>query len=178
MSIINKKVRLKADHSRVGIVKSIERVTSDLVVEGFGFLVSLEDVEVLVEKNFVLGFLFNAKLDKVVLIKKNRPDYQAGKLNGLGGKIEQEDCPKLKMVDKFVEEAGVIVNDWKDCGVLSDGKTYKVNIFGAKGNIEAVNTMTSEEVCVYSVKDLTSLKCVYGVPMFVREAIDRLLKVS
>jgi 8-oxo-dGTP diphosphatase len=38
----------------------------------------------------VLGFLFNWGYTEVVLILKNRPDWQAGRLNGVGGGIEKE----------------------------------------------------------------------------------------
>lgn len=40
-------------------------------------------------KNYVVGFLFNNDMTKIVLIHKNRPYWQIGKLNGVGGKIEE-----------------------------------------------------------------------------------------
>ena len=39
-------------------------------------------------KSYVLGFCFNTRLDQVVLIQKTRPEWQAGRLNGIGGHIE------------------------------------------------------------------------------------------
>ncbi len=39
-------------------------------------------------KGYVLGFAFDEDYEWVALIKKNRPQWQAGKLNGVGGKIE------------------------------------------------------------------------------------------
>lgn len=40
-------------------------------------------------KSYVLGFAFYQ--DTVLLINKERPDWQAGRLNGVGGKIEAID---------------------------------------------------------------------------------------
>jgi 8-oxo-dGTP diphosphatase len=42
---------------------------------------------------YVVGFLFNEGKTKVVLIKKNRPDWQKGYFNGVGGKIEGDETP-------------------------------------------------------------------------------------
>jgi len=39
-------------------------------------------------KHYVLGFVFNRYRDKVLLIEKKRPAWQAGHWNGIGGKIE------------------------------------------------------------------------------------------
>ena len=38
---------------------------------------------------YVTGFLFSPDKKSVVLINKNRPAFQVGKLNGVGGKIEE-----------------------------------------------------------------------------------------
>lgn len=42
-------------------------------------------------KKYVLGFMFSTedRGQKVALIKKLKPKWQAGLLNGIGGKIEQ-----------------------------------------------------------------------------------------
>ena len=36
-------------------------------------------------KKWVVGFIFNSDMDHVLLINKNRPDWQIGFLNGIGG---------------------------------------------------------------------------------------------
>ena len=38
---------------------------------------------------YVLGFLFNPQHTSVVLVKKNRPDWQRGFYNGVGGHVEE-----------------------------------------------------------------------------------------
>lgn len=58
-------------------------------------------------KKFSLGFIFDKTLEKVLLIHKNRPVWQAGKINGIGGKIESnEDCLEC-IVRETEEESGL-----------------------------------------------------------------------
>jgi 8-oxo-dGTP pyrophosphatase MutT (NUDIX family) len=74
-------------------------------------------------KHYVLGFAFSHAFNqyekRLVLIRKNRPEWQAGKMNGIGGKIEEEDFKwnfnheatpmvvKYAMTREFKEETGV-----------------------------------------------------------------------
>lgn len=39
-------------------------------------------------EKFTLGFVFNSDSSKVLLIHKQKPDWQSGRINGIGGKIE------------------------------------------------------------------------------------------
>lgn len=59
------------------------------------------------EKNvdYTLGFLFYECY--CVLIKKNRPDWQQGQLNGIGGKVKKDELVIDAMVREFNEEAGI-----------------------------------------------------------------------
>jgi 8-oxo-dGTP pyrophosphatase MutT (NUDIX family) len=57
-------------------------------------------------KTYVLGFCFNTSLDKVVLIKKRLPEWQAGRLNGVGGHVEHGETTLGAMVREFREETG------------------------------------------------------------------------
>jgi len=79
--------------------------------------------------SYVLGFCFNALLDKVVLIRKSRPEWQRNKLNGVGGKIKEDETPLQAMEREFREEAnwdGPV--DWKQFGTLS-GPDWEVHLF-------------------------------------------------
>ena len=56
-------------------------------------------------KRYVLGFYFDG--DRVLLINKTKPEWQRGKLNGLGGTVESGEAPILGMVREFREESGL-----------------------------------------------------------------------
>jgi 8-oxo-dGTP diphosphatase len=61
-------------------------------------------------QNYVLGFAFTedyAGFNRVMLIQKLKPEWQAGKLNGIGGKIELGETPHRAMAREFFEEAGL-----------------------------------------------------------------------
>lgn len=53
------------------------------------------------------GFMINPTTQEVLLIKKNRPDFQKGKWNGIGGKLEPGETPIQAMVREFWEETGL-----------------------------------------------------------------------
>ena len=63
-------------------------------------------------KSYVVGFMFDSSKQKVVLIRKNKPEWQKGKLNGVGGKIEVDETPIDAMIREYKEETGVIRNGW------------------------------------------------------------------
>ena len=103
---------------------------------------------------FVVGFLFDDK-DNVALISKNRPEWQRGRLNGIGGHIEVGETPDAAMSREFLEEAGVSLNWRQFCLMTGDG--YELYCFTARGrnhDITAVRTMTDEEVGWYAKQNL------------------------
>lgn len=55
-------------------------------------------------KRYCVGFLFDR--NEVLLLWKAKPDWQRGKLNGVGGHIEHE-TPLMAMVREFQEETQV-----------------------------------------------------------------------
>lgn len=59
-------------------------------------------------KRYVAGFAFNESLDSVILIRKTKPAWQDGKLNGVGGKVEPHEHDAIDaMVREFAEEAAL-----------------------------------------------------------------------
>jgi 8-oxo-dGTP diphosphatase len=91
-------------------------------------------------KRYVLGFVFDFGYHNVLLILKAKPDWQFGKLNGLGGKIEQGETPAQAMAREFREEtAGYdMVPQFKPFGRLhgTNGDGWEVHLFHAKVMLE------------------------------------------
>lgn len=65
------------------------------------------------KKQYVDGFLFNDDGTEVLLIRKARPAWQVGKLNGIGGKVEDRESPASAMGREFLEETGVRFDEWE-----------------------------------------------------------------
>lgn len=63
-------------------------------------------------KHYVLGFAFNANRSEVLLIQKLAPEWQAGRWNGIGGKIEEGEIPIRAMLREDKEETGQR-REWK-----------------------------------------------------------------
>lgn len=72
--------------------------------------------------NYVLGFMFSPDMERVVLIRKTKPEFQKGKLNGVGGKIEENETPIKAMIREFQVETGVSTkeSDWIYYGKFSE----------------------------------------------------------
>jgi 8-oxo-dGTP diphosphatase len=93
-------------------------------------------------KNYVAGFLFGND-DTVWLIRKTKPAWQKGKLNGIGGKVEEGETTNQAMNREFIEEASLDIGGWTWFLTLTDDKEYAVEFFYAFSNDTPV-TMTDE----------------------------------
>jgi 8-oxo-dGTP diphosphatase len=102
--------------------------------------------------DYCLGFLFDEYLDNVVLIKKERPDWQKGKLNGVGGKIEEGEIPAVAMSREFKEETGVVISveNWSLFGSMQ-GDSWCVHLFATSVSSPKVLQLTDEKPAVYNV---------------------------
>jgi 8-oxo-dGTP diphosphatase len=121
--------------------------------------------------NYVVGFLFNESQDFVVLIRKNRPDWQKGKLNGVGGKIEEGEAAKAAMQREFFEETGVAINDWQEFGMMT-GTDWAVSLFRAFNNqAYTAVTRTDEEIFLIKVRDIRVYKTVDNLSALIELAL-------
>lgn len=105
---------------------------------------------------YVCGFYFDHLLQNVVLIWKNKPAWQKGKLNGVGGKIEDGELPEAAMRRVFKEETGVDHQSWQPLVTLT-GADWQVNFFHAVAlpdQFEYVETQEDEEVAKIPVDRL------------------------
>ncbi len=59
---------------------------------------------------YTCGFLFHGQ--NVLLVQKERPDWQRGVWNGIGGKVEQSETPEACMRREFREETRLDILDW------------------------------------------------------------------
>ncbi len=107
-------------------------------------------------QNYVVGFAFTEDRSQVVLIRKNRPEWQVGKLNGVGGAISPNEDGISCIVREFQEETGVITHDqeWECFAVSptlkSDSKIFYYKLFN--DNILTADTRTDEEVVIAAVE--------------------------
>lgn len=105
---------------------------------------------------YVAGFLFSEReetKDRVILIRKNRPEWQKGKWNAIGGKVEEGESVYAAMTREFEEEAGLKVENWKKfCELSGDG--YQVDFFVAYGKTWHCKAMTDEAIQGFKTSEL------------------------
>ena len=74
-------------------------------------------------KRYVVGFVITTDSNCVLLVEKKRPEWQSGRLNGVGGKIEQGESPQSCMFRECFEETNVAVKptDWRRFCIVRGG---------------------------------------------------------
>lgn len=101
---------------------------------------------------YVLGFLYHE--DWVALIQKKRPDWQAGKLNGIGGHINLGEDADAAMKREFKEEAGLDNLLWQPKVKMYSDK-WSVYVYSCKDiYVHKAVTKTDEEVVVCLINSL------------------------
>lgn len=100
-------------------------------------------------KKYVIGIVRTK--DSIVLIKKNKPDWQKDKYNFVGGKIEENETPSFAIIREFEEETGIktVFSDWSYKGIIfnegDDGwVVYVYSSFDEK--YKECKTITDEEI--------------------------------
>lgn len=122
---------------------------------------------------YVLGFLFTPNYDKVVLIKKNKPAWQSGFLNGVGGKIERGETELAAIIREFEEETGMRITNWIPIARMH-GDEWVVYCFKstAAKMIEA-KTMTSEEIVIMPVNQLDYSTTIQNLSWLIPICMDK-----
>lgn len=82
--------------------------------------------------HYVLGFPFDPTVATVALLRKRRPDWQAGKLNGYGGHVEIGEDAAQAMAREFLKESGVALTEVHGMRRIAcyDGPGWKLSVFG------------------------------------------------
>lgn len=132
---------------------------------------------------YCLGFLFDEKDNNIVLIRKLSPEFLKGKLNGVGGKIEDKESPTLAMEREFIEETGLKVPSelWKYKITLWKQDEYDMHIFKANSpSLLGVETKEKEQVAVYAMTSVMHpvnyLNCVPNLRWIIPMILDNSLR--
>lgn len=95
-------------------------------------------------QKYTVAFMFNNELDYVALVQKEKPAWQKGKLNGIGGKVEEGETFEHANAREFWEETGVNTqeSDWSHFAQIT---TPNVDIaFFTMASQLAFNVLTPE----------------------------------
>lgn len=113
-------------------------------------------------RNYVLGLAFSENGGELLVIKKAKPEWQTGKFNGIGGKVEPFEKFPDAMAREFHEETNLSTEPeaWNYLGVMrgtdySGVDTFAVYVFTVFGDfIRFAESPEVEPVQVIPVAEL------------------------
>jgi 8-oxo-dGTP diphosphatase len=105
---------------------------------------------------YVLGFVFSPYFKDVLLIRKQRPAWQKGLFNGIGGHMKEGETECEAMTREFYEETGLLIYPrcWIKFGTMK-GSKWLVHCFTTKATILFAKTKNDEEVIVVPLSKIT-----------------------
>lgn len=127
--------------------------------------------------NFSLAFIFNSDQTKVLLVHKRKPAWQQGRLNGVGGKIEEGEDPLACIVREVSEETALNIakEEWVYVGKIIDRDDTTVSIYATTyaGHLTNAKQMDHEAIEWFDVANLPP-QVIENLRWFIPLALDKL----
>jgi 8-oxo-dGTP diphosphatase len=124
--------------------------------------------------DYVNGFLFSEDKYFVALVIKQKPAWQNGKLNAIGGKIEPNELAKDAIIREFFEETGVTIESpWRQFCVLTGDNFNLYNYVAFSNKIHDVKTMEKEVIVVHKVEALNFELTIPNLRWLIPMALDK-----
>jgi 8-oxo-dGTP diphosphatase len=124
---------------------------------------------------YVTGFMFDHALERVALIRKTKPAWQAGKLNGIGGKIDPGETPEEAMHREFFEETECSALTWRHFLNMTGARDgFSVDFFFTIGDVKALKSPEEEKVEIVEVQHIHPLRSdmIENLPWLIPLALD------
>lgn len=133
---------------------------------------------------YVVGYCFSPDMSAVALIEKLKPEWQKGKLNGVGGKVEAGETPQEAMAREFEEEAGVSIDpsSWYHFhterftapqehhrGQIPGAIVYHLAVLAYNAEWPKVRTMEKEKIFKlnFPLRDTDTCRLIYNLPYLI-----------
>ncbi len=100
-------------------------------------------------RRYCLGFAFDESCNNVLLIRKNKPEWQRGLLNGVGGHVEEAESQAAAMVREAKEETGLLLL-WRWVCVLQGinrDNPWRMHVYAAVAANDVLNAATHVHKC-------------------------------
>lgn len=127
-------------------------------------------------KEFTLGFIFDKTGNNVLLVHKMKPAWQAGRINGIGGKVEEGETPAECIARETLEEACLVIpaTAWIYLGRISTDN-WEMHTFATtyNGNMNDAKKGDYEEVAWFPVDELPQ-GCIQNLTWLIPFARERM----
>lgn len=105
-------------------------------------------------QKYVLGFMTDGN-GNIAFIIKNKPEWQKGFKNGIGGKIEEGETSLEAMIREFQEETSVLTTkgEWANYAKMTNSK-FEIDVFLGiidEERFDQIMTNTDEVVVKHSI---------------------------
>ena len=121
---------------------------------------------------YVLALLFTPDRSHLVLMRKTRPAWQAGRVNALGGKLLPGESAVQAARREVREEAGVDVEEWEEL-LTWDDPVYRLHVVRAFHEA-ALHARTAEDQEVFRARvDALPAELIDNLRWLVPLALDR-----
>lgn len=142
------------------------------------------------QQDYVLGFVFDLYAKKVLLMKKKKPEWQAGFFNGIGGKVESDESDMIDediyaaMTRECEEETSVKTHklDWRHFCTMQglncpdgDWNVYCLALYLTSPDMKVNFTTNEDELVVWFDLDHIQVmlpKLLGNIPWLVNMALD------
>lgn len=126
------------------------------------------------QHRYVVGFAFTSDRKAVLLIRKTRPRWQAGLLNGVGGHVEEGETFLAAMAREFEEESALVVPEdaWKHVLVVQ-GADYELHVFGTvTDTVLSAKQTTDEELVLLELTNLWTAEVIPNLRWMIPLCLD------
>ncbi|MEO7039604.1 MAG: NUDIX domain-containing protein [Gemmatimonadaceae bacterium] len=106
------------------------------------------------KRGFVLALLLTEDGGRVVLMRRTRPAWQAGRVNALGGSIMEGESAVSAARREVREECGVDVVEWRELVTWDDAEYRMVVLSSMSARAAEARTLEDQEVFLADVRAL------------------------
>lgn len=133
--------------------------------------------------HYVCGFMFcmDTACDewpegRVWLVQRNRPAWQRGYYNGIGGKVWPGEDPSESMAREFTEESGVKIpsQQWRNFCRYEVPNIHRVDFFfyyATESEFDSVYSAENKKAAPFPIDHLPK-KCIWNLNWLIPMALD------
>ena len=128
------------------------------------------------EQKYTVSFIFNSNYSKVLLVHKLSPEWQKGRVNGVGGKYEQGETAAQCVARETEEETALVIpeKEWVYIGTIEQPQG-DVGILAAQyAGPESDAKQSAHETIEWFPVDELPANCMKNLPFLIPLALLKL----
>lgn len=136
-------------------------------------------------QKYVLGFAIDAHTQEVLLIRKEHPAWQKGRLNGVGGKVEPGESSLDAMVREFYEETGLrLADNWEKYAIVggpkgeNDKTAWTMDVYRCFSDFSGFRKTTDEQPVAIDLTKALPVDILPNLKWLIPLAFDKLQVVA